>query len=95
MSTIQFQCTLSTPNNKPLYKTYRDIGLTYIELLADIYANVKAMRELGVPLRQFELPTVDDIIRCWVTDDELVYTIQCDDSQYNVEFRLTPKHIWL
>lgn len=93
MSTIQFQCTLSTPNNKPLYKTYPGIWKTYIALMADIYANVQAMYELGIHISYYKSPCLHDIMRCWVTDKELVYTIHCEDSQYNVEFRLTPKHI--
>lgn len=93
MRNIQFQCTLSTPNNKPLYKTYRGIGLTYIELLADIHANVKAMTSLGIQIIQYDEPTLEHIVRCWSSHEELVYTINCIDSQFNVVFRLLPKHI--
>lgn len=92
MRNIQFQCTLSTPNNKPLYKTYRCIGLTYIELLADIHANVKAKVSLGIQIIQYDEPTLEHIVRCWSSHKELVYTIHCIDSQYNVEFRLSAKH---
>lgn len=92
MRNIQFQCTLSTPNNKPLYKTYRCIGLTYVELLADIVANAKAMLELDIPLRHYDVPTLEQIVRCWSSNEEQVYTIECDDSQFNVEFRITPKY---
>lgn len=92
MSKFLFQCTLSTPNNEPLYKTYRGIGLTYMDLLSDILANVSLMLSFGIHITRYETPTLDDIMRCWVTDDELVYTIDCEDSQYNAEFRLTAKH---
>lgn len=93
MNTIQFQCTLSTPTNKPLYKTYRGISETYLELLSDINANVQAMQELGIHIIRFEVPKPIAIFHCWILDEELVYTIQCEDSQFNVEFRLSPKHI--
>lgn len=92
MKTCQFECTLITPNNEPLYKTYIGLGLTYAQLRDDIDANVLLMLELGLPLRHFDVPTIDDIMRCWVADEELVYTIECEDNQYNVEFRLTPKY---
>lgn len=92
MRNIRFQCTLSTPTNAPLYKTYRGIGMTYIELLADIDANVKAMTELGVPIRHIDIPTLDNIVRSWASTKELVYHIYCVDSQFDVEFKLTPKY---
>ena len=93
MSKYQFECTLSTPTNKPLYKTYTGIWQTYIDLLADIYANVSAMLSYNIHITRYDTPTLDHIMRCWVTHEELVYTIYCEDSQYNVEFRLSPKHI--
>lgn len=92
MNDIQFQCTLSTPTNAPLYKTYRGLGLTYIELLADIHANVQAMQELGVHIIRYEVPKPMDLFYCWTFDEDIVYNIYCIDSQYNVEFRLTAKH---
>lgn len=91
MNDIQFQCTLSTPNNRPLYKTYQGLGLTYIELLADIHANVQAMQELGVHILRYEEPHPMDFYFSWTLDETLVYIIACEDSQYNVEFRITPK----
>lgn len=92
MSQFIFQCTLSTPNNEPLYKTYRGIGMTYAELLTDILANVLAMQELGIHIRRYEEPTPMDLYYCWAFDEDIVYHIYCIDSQYNVEFRLTAKH---
>lgn len=92
MSNIQFECTLSTPTNEPLYKTYRGIGSTYIELLADILANVKAMQELGVDIISYEEPNLTDFFYSWTFEEELVYNIVCVDSQFNVEFRITPKY---
>lgn len=92
MSKFIFQCTLSTPACKPLYKTFRGIGPTYMDLLSDILANVALMLSYGIHITTYETPTLDDIMRCWVCNDELVYTIHCEDSQYNAEFRLTPKY---
>lgn len=92
MNIHQFQCTLSTPNNMPLYKTYRGIGLTCMDLSSDILANVALMISCGIHISTFKTPTIDDIMRCWIADEELVYTILCEDSQYNVEFRITAKY---
>lgn len=92
MNNIRFQCTLSTPTNAPLYKTYLGLGLTYIELLEDILANVQAIKELGIHIIRYEVPNPMDLFYCWNFDEDLVYNIYCIDSQYNVEFRLTAKH---
>lgn len=91
MSKILFQCTLSTPNNKPLYKTYSGIGRTYIELYDDILVNVQAMKKLGIHILRYELPDPIELFNCWKDDKDIVYTIQCVDSQFDVEFKLTPK----
>lgn len=92
MNDIQFLCTLSTPTNKPLYKTFRGLGLTYIELLEDIHANIQAMNKLCVHIIHYDEPNPMDLFYCWCLDEDIVYNIYCEDSQYNVEFRLTAKH---
>lgn len=92
MSTTQFQCTLSTPTNAPLYKTYRGLGFTLIELSMDIADNVSLIHSLGIRIQNYKQPTIDELYDCWMYGKELVYTIECINSQYNVEFRLTAKH---
>lgn len=92
MSTTHFQCTLSIPTNAPLYKTYRGLGLTLIELSMDIADNVRAMHLLGIHIQDYKQPTIDELYDCWMYGKELVYTIECEDSQFNVEFRITPKY---
>ena len=92
MNIIQFQCTLSTPNNEPLYKTYRGLGQSFMELMADIHANVQAMQELGIHIRRYEEPNPMDLYYCWAFDEDIVYKIYCTDIQFNVEFRLTAIH---
>lgn len=90
MSNVRFQCTLSTPNNEPLYKTYSGLIMTLVDLSMDITENVRAMRLLDIHIVDYKLPIIDQLYDCWMNKVELVYTIACEDSQFNVEFRLNP-----
>lgn len=92
MSNIQYQCTLTTPFMEPLYKTYSGLMLTIIELSTDITENVRAMRFFDIHILDYKQPTIDELYDCWMYGKELVYTIECEDSQFNVEFRITPKY---
>lgn len=92
MSNIQFECTLTTPGTEPLYKQYYGLMMTFIDLSTDIMANVNLLRAIGIHIVDYKVPTLDELLHSWNTNEELVYTISCRDIQFNVEFRLTAKH---
>lgn len=93
MSNIQFECTLTTPGTEPLYKQYYGLMTTFIELSMDIMANAKLLRLVDIHIVDYKVPTLDELLHSWNTNEELVYTISCRDTQFYIEFRLSPKHI--
>lgn len=92
MSNVRFQFTLITPCNEPLYKTCSGLINTLIELSVDITHNVLLIRSLDIHIVDYKLPTIDELYDCWFNKVPLCYTIDCVNSQYNVEFRIAPKY---
>lgn len=92
MNNIQYFCTLSTPAMEPLYKRYYGLMMTFVQLSMDIMANVKLLRCNGIHILDYKVPTIEELYDCWSNNKDLVYIVDCEESEYNMAFTITANH---
>lgn len=93
MSNIKFFYTLSTPTTQPLYKRFYGLMATFVGLSSDIMANVNLLRCNGIHILYYKLPTIEELFDCWSNNEDLVYIVDCEESEYNIAFTITANNI--